>query len=273
MIYLSFKKYGIRAFKEYKLYIFAIVVLGIPYGYFRWLGTVAEQKFVEGIGTFLMLPNFLTSIFKRESQVYLYQQFIYKVITLPGIILLAAWLIINFRKKVPLYNAWLVSAVLHVIFVDSVIHLDYYLMFITPVIAVFGGVACAKILENRRNTFLIYAAVSVIVLNSIIFMKLVYGIQNQYIEIGNFVSNHTEKGSLIIIDRDSPELFYTSGRKGWRLYGNLLTEENIKKYKGEGAEYLVLSLQKPEGRLKDYLDSSFQRVSIPGGYTMYKLRT
>lgn len=272
MIYLCVKKNGWKVFKRYELYLFPVVVLGIPYAYFRFLGKIAEQKFVEGIGTSIILPNLLSSIFKGGNIVYLWQQFISKIFTLPGIILFLVGIILKLRKAETFYYFWLLAGALHIVFVDAVIHLDYYLMFITPIISIFMGLACAEIIKRKKYIFLIYMAIGLIILNDCIFMKPAYALQSEYIKIGNFVSGETLKGDLIIIDRDSPELFYSCDRKGWRLYGDLLTIENINRLKGQGAGYLILSHKYLNNKsLLDYLNMHFKRIEIPGGYSMYKL--
>lgn len=272
MIYLCIKKYGLKVFKHYELYLFPIAVLGTPYAYFKFLGKIAEQKFVEGIGTSIVLPNLLNSIFKVNNISYLLVQFISKVFTIPGIILFLVGIILKLKKAEFVYYWWLAAAVFHIIFVDATIHLDYYLMFITPIISIFMGLACAKIMVQDRYTFLTYILLGLIILNDSIFMKSAYTLQNVYVEIGSFVSEETSYNDLIIIDRDSPELFYSCGRKGWRLYGNLLTLENVVRLKGEGAKYLILSFKKVYNKtLIDSLNADFKKIEIPGGYSMYKL--
>lgn len=272
MIYLCIRKYGMKVFERYELYLFPVIVLGIPYAYFRFLGKIAEQKFVEGIGISIILPNLLSSIFKVNNIIYLWEQFISKVFTIPGIILFLLGIILKLKKVETFYYWWLAAAAIHIILVDGVIHLDYYLMFITPIISIFMGLACAEVINEKKYIFIVYIAIGLIVLNDSIFMKPAYALQNEYIEIGNFVSRKTLKTDLIIIDRDSPELFYSCSRSGWRLYGDMLTMENVNRLKGQGAAYLVLSHKDINNKaLIDSLNVRYVRIIIPGGYSIYKL--
>lgn len=271
MICLSIEKYGLQVFRNKRLYLFPVIVLGIPLLYFRWLEGVAEQKFVSGIGSTMILPNFLNSIFRKETVKYLTEQFALKVFTVPGTILFAAGVVMKKRKEEYFYYSWLLAAILHVIFVDAVIHLDYYLMIITPVICIFMGQPAAELMRNKRYQYFFYLALLVIIFNNATFLKQTYRVQDHYITLGSYVSMYTEKNDLIIIDRDSPELLYTSNRKGWRLYGDLLTVENIKELEEEGAVYFVSSRTDTNMDAVKYLDDNYPKINLPDGSTIYKL--
>lgn len=271
MIYLVFQKYGTQVFKKWYIYLFPVISLTIPYIYFSWLATVAEQNFVNGIGSTLILPNFLSAITKGETLRYLSEQFSLKIFTIPGIILFSIGLFIKKGRDEYFYFAWLLGAALHVIFIDAVIHLDYYLIIITPIISVFMGYAGAAILFSKRYMYFLYISLIIIILNDYIFLKEIYKPQYEYIEIGEHVSETTSKDALIIIGKDSPELLYTSDRKGWRLYGDMLTPSNIEKLIGEGAAYFI---PPPSGMDKDilyYLNSRYKRVEFSDGCYIYDL--
>lgn len=271
MIYLSFKKYGFMAFKNKKLYAFLIITLGTPYLYFTLLGNIAEQKFVSGIGSDMVLPNFLSAIYEKETAKYLAEQFALKIFTLPGVLLFSLGVVMKMEREEYFYYAWLLGSIFHVIVVDSVIHLDYYLMFITPVISIFAGSATARLFTYKSFRYFLYIGLLIITLNDIVFMGAAYKLQGHYIVLGNLISQHTNADDLIIIDRDSPELLYTSGRKGWRLYGGLLTEYNIEELVSQGADYFIVSSPELSSRVLDYLESNFDSVPLGQGYHMYRL--
>jgi len=271
MIYLSIKRYGIKVFQEIKLYIFPVVTLCIPFLYFYWLGTIAEQKFVSGIGSSMILTGFTNSIFKTEIIKYLWEQFATKVFTVPGIILFLAGVMIPKTKDENFYYAWLIACILHVIFIDAVIHLDYYLMFITPVISVFMGYTAAHLFTYKRMRCLLYISIIIILLDNVYFYKSANSVQSHYIVFGNYIDRYTDKSDLIIIDRDSPELFYTSNRKGWRLYNGMMTEENIKMLANNGARYLAISQPDKFGDITMSLDKNYEKIVFPEGYCLYKL--
>lgn len=271
MIYLSIKKYGIKVFKVFKLYLFPIFTLCLPMLYFYWLGTVAEQRFVSDIGSNMILPNFINSIFKKETLKYLSEQFALKVITVPGAILFAFGVMIQKRKEESFYYVWLIACLFHVFLVDAVIHLDYYLMFITPAISVFMAYTAVKLFTYKRFQYFLYISLLIIFLNSAVLYKDANKVQYHYIVFGNYIASNTNKDDLIIIDRDSPELFYTSGRKGWRLYNDLMTVENIKTLISNGARYLAISQDdKKEDVIKD-IDKNYKKTVFPEGYCIYKL--
>lgn len=271
MIYMAVYKLGRKAFKNIYLYIFPIFTLGLPFIYFRWLGSISEQRFVQGIGINVILPNFLHSIFRAETAKYLTEQFADKLFTIPGAILFSIGLVIKKRKEEYLYYVWMAAGIFHIIFVDTVIHLDYYLMFITPVISVFMGCASAAVIYNKKYDYFIYTALIIILLQDAVFMKDAYKLQYKYIEMGNNVLKVSSEDDLIIIGKDSPELLYTSNRKGWRLYGDMLTVENIKRLASQGAKFFVPASDNIDGDLKSFLDANYTKICFPDGYCIYRL--
>lgn len=271
MIYLSVKKYKKKIIKNPYIIIFPVLVLALPCIYFQWLGTVSEQSYVNGIGNNIILPNFLTSIFKPDNLLYLSSQFSDKIFTIPGIILFFLGLVIKKNKEEHYYYIWLLAACLHCAFIDAVIHLDYYLLFITPVISIFMGIAARRILSRKRYRYFFYLAVSAVLVTDVIFVNNAYMVQENYITVGYHVMSRTSKDDLIIIGKDSPELLYTSGRKGWRLYNGILNEGSIEKLAGEGAQYFVPAIQGLDKDLKYYLDRNYERIDFPDEYYFYKL--
>lgn len=271
MIYLAIEKFRVKALKNVKLMVFPLISLSLPYIYFTWLGRVAEQSFVNGIGSTLILPNFMSSIFKKENLDYLGSQFATKIFTFPGVLFFTAGLIGKRRKEEYFYYAWLASAVIHVAFIGSVIHLDYYLMFVTPIGAIFMGFAALRLVALKQYRYFFYLAILIIALDNVLLLKEIYKVQEHYTELGNYVSSYTDKNDLIIIDRDSPELLYTSGRKGWRLYGSLLTVDNIEALIGEGASYFVSSRTDNDKKVLEYLAEHYNVIDLPGIFAIYDL--
>ena len=271
MIYLAVKKYGVNIFLNIKLIIFPVIIFGLSYSYFAWLGNIAEYKFVSEIGSLMIMPNFLNSIFKEQTLKYLAQQFLGKVFTVPGIVLFAVGIVQKKKKEEYFYYFWLFGAVLHIIIVDAVIHLDYYLMVITPIITIFMGITAAKMFAIKKYSYILLISIVIIILTNVIFLKDAYSIEKLYITIGNHVSQYTKKSDLIIINNDSPELFYTSDRKGFRLYGDLLTTENIEKLISEGANYFIPYKAELDKDIKNYLERKFYKITFPDGYFIYKL--
>ncbi|KPU44602.1 dolichyl-phosphate-mannose-protein mannosyltransferase [Oxobacter pfennigii] len=271
LIFLAFSKYKIKVFKNLKLYVFAFFSLGVPWLYFLYTGAIAEQKFVYGIGGTMIIPNLFTSILERNTQEYLREQFITKVFTLPGVILFALGISIKKRKEEYFYYAWLLCAVLHIVLIDSTIHLDYYLIFLTPIIAVFIGYGARLLFTNKNYEYFFYMALIIIFLNNAVLFEEIHKVREDYIVIGNFVKSNSHEGDLIIIDRDSPELFYTSGRKGWRLYGELISKDNIETLISKGAAYFVVSSPEAAIKITGELDKIYTRMTGPSGFIMYKL--
>jgi hypothetical protein len=258
MVYLTASKYKWKAFKNPLVYVYPIIALALPYLYFRWLYTIAEQGFVSGIGQNMILPNFLSAIFKGDNLRYLGEQFASKIFTVPGFILFFIGLGVKKSKEERFYYLWLLGAVLHIIFIDAVIHLDYYMMIITPIISVFIAYAGVRILSSERNRYFLYLAIIAMLINTGMFMKMVYGLQVSYLAIGEHVKSISHRNDLIIIGKDSPELLYTTERKGWRLYGDILTGNNIIRLAGEGAKYFIPPSKDMDQNIKNFLDNNIE---------------
>jgi hypothetical protein len=269
MIYLAFNKYGSKVFKKPSMIMFPVVVFSPVIAYFSFLGMVAEQRFVSGIGSNVILPNLISSVFSGETIKYLTVQFAGKVFTLPGAILFSMWLTYKLCKGEYVYYAWGLAAFLHVLLIDSVIHLDYYLIFITPIISIFMGIAASKLI-NRNIKPAVIVLISIMLLNFAVFAKDVYNIERKFLTLGKHVEQITNPSDIIIIGNDSPELLYTSWRKGWRLFGKGLTEENIKALVNSGASYFIPYDPLPDD-LKAFLDSRYKRIDFEDGYYLYEL--
>lgn len=290
MIYMVFARYGRKAFKNTCLYIFPVIVFGTAFIYFNWLGTIAEQKFVSGIGTSMILPNIFNPSLNGDTAKYLSEQFAGKVFTVPGTIFFSIGAVTKKTREELVYYAWLAAGALHILLVDSAIHLDYYLMFITPVISIFMGCAVASILKRESNycnkhsmendgrmqicgryRYFLLISLIILLLHDMVFLKDAYKLQYDYLRIGEHVQSQTDKNDLIIIGSDSPELLYTSGRKGWRLYGDKLTADNIRELSKEGAMYFVPLSPNMNRELMHYLDMNYEKVVFTDGSFMYKL--
>ena len=273
MIYIVFEKYGRKAFKNIYLYLFLLIAF-CPAGiYFSWLGGIAEHKFASGIGAGMILPNIINPILKLNSAKYLSEQFVGEVFTVPGAVLFSIGVLSKKVRNEPMYYAWLGAAILHVFIIDSSIHLDYYLMFITPIISIFMGCAVASILyesgHNSKYYCLIYLSLLILILHDAVFLKEAYKLKDDYQMIGSDIEQRTRKNDLIIIANDSPELLYTSDRKGWRLHGDSLTPENVEELSSYGAKYFVPYDINDE--LMRYLDANYKKIIFPDGYFIYIL--
>lgn len=271
MMYLAVRKYGVSIFRMPHAYIFTVAVLFLPYVYFMWLGSISEQSFVNGIGFGMVIPNFPSAIFNTDNLSYVLGQLRDKILTIPGVILLFIGVFIHKQSGEKYYYVWLAAAFLHVVIIDAVIHLDYYMVFITPVVSIFMGFTASRLLQKKKYYYFFYIAAISILINDGIYMNSLLKPQNQYTTIGDHVISCTLREDLIIIGRDSPEILYTSGRKGWRLYDSLLIPENIEKLRSEGAVYFVPADVCLDSGIKKYLDENYEKICFSDGYYIYKL--
>jgi 4-amino-4-deoxy-L-arabinose transferase-like glycosyltransferase len=272
MIYLAFKKWGLGSFKKIKLILFPAAVFSLTYAYMAWLGSIAEHRFVSGIGFNMILPNFYSAIFKYENIKYLLVQFAAKIFTLPGIALFAFGLWISYRRADHMYYFWLLSAFLHIVLIDAVIHLDYYLMYITPIVSVFIGAALNRLLSAGKYRLAFWGALMLVAASSTAFLVPAYSLNRDYITYGRDISGVVPYNELIITDTGSPELLYASGRKGWRLHGDLLTGENIENRKALGASYFAPVKPGAHPDIEKILNSKYEKILFPDGYYIYRLK-
>ena len=76
MFVMAIEKYKEKIYKIKELYIFAVISLGSPFLYFKWMDYIAEFKFVNKIAEKHIFKRLFTDIFTKEAIDFLRQNFL-----------------------------------------------------------------------------------------------------------------------------------------------------------------------------------------------------
>lgn len=280
MLVMAIVKYRISIFKVWKLYFFAFFSLFLPFVYFYWLGQISDDKFVSGIASNHIMPKIGTALFSEEAVTF-YTTKVPESLTWVGIsIFFIGLILVNWKKEYPI-GVWALAMIVEVFIIVSVIRFNYYLVFITPVMAILSGKLLASIGKTKLG--LIAVAIFLIGFGTWNFTNVLprYEINDNILGQAEIVKQVTDKDDFLLIGTLGPELLNASERKGWRFHlpndkGDLeLAVERLREYIDEGAMYFVPAggyiLGDEGGRFKNHLETNYEKIG-PEPFTIYKLQ-
>ncbi|MCS7463307.1 glycosyltransferase family 39 protein [Paenibacillus doosanensis] len=277
LIAVAVQAYKHRLFVRTELWIFAAIALGFPFLYFQWLSTVAEFPFVTGIATKHIWPHLLES-FRSNEALQFFRTNLPSTFTWCGIGLFVIGLLcLDWRRHWSL-GVWAIAMLLELAVIVATIRFDYYLILTAPVAALLGAQALARIGRWRVGKAAAAAVILAIGCQSYaIAVPLLQGQQTVLMQQAAWVQRYTPKNALVVVGTDDPSLLNASRRIGWRT-GSLLPDDPVKElnaFIADGARYFIPlqgHIDGDDGRLAAYLNERFQRIEIPGGYSIYKLQ-
>lgn len=271
---VAWGRHGWRCLVEPKLWLFALGALGLPALYYAYSNAVAEFHFVTGIATKHILVRFYSDIWQPEAQTFLREQ-APKAFTWTGLALIAAGLL-WVRRGFGVIYLWVLATLINLVAVVAVIKFAYYLVYLTPPLAILGG----ALLERGRWRALAVSVVGVVGLTGFLTVRPLYAgwpaLQTQ----GRIIRALTKPDELIIVGTRDPALLNLAERAGWRfglaLYPGVPREPvaELEYYVRNGATYFVPLMgyiYGDDGRLKQYLEAHYQRVELVTGYPVYRL--
>lgn len=280
MIALCAEKYRFRIFKEWRLLVFAAIALIPGALYYLWSGTVAEQSFVSGIALKHILPKYKTAVFSPEA----IQFFIKKLPEAFGISVLAlafTALFTTFNKKERPIVYLAFAMFIEVLIIVSVIKFKYYLIMLTPVLALLTG----KLLFMLwRKSYMGKAPIVLIVLifafNSYALAKGDFQVQQELVDAAKTLDAVTSPEDLVVIGTFDPVILTLSDRSGWRA--NLQYHAHIPKdmvnemryFMEHGANYFLVyknRIYNDNGRYINYLNKNFSKKIYGENVVLYKL--
>jgi 4-amino-4-deoxy-L-arabinose transferase-like glycosyltransferase len=281
MIFMAAKKYRQKMLSMPDLWLFGIISLGLPFVYFKWLSSVAEFRFVNGIAYKHIIPRFFSAIFTTEAirffVINLPQSF-----TLYAIVLFIIGFILIDRKKAYPIAVWALVMVLELITIVAVIKFRYYLIFMTPLIAMLAANALMKLNNIKAGGILTGIIILAMIYTSYRTVLPWYCLNNVLIKQAEIIEQTSGKQDLIVIGTFDPGILNASNRKGWRA--NIKYYEHIPKdIQGEmnyfiknGARYFVplkgYIYGDYDGNYKDFLEKNFEKIEQEEGYPIYKLQ-
>jgi len=280
MIFMAAAKYKKSIFLNRKLWAFALIALLPDIIYFKWLGTVAEFKFVDGIATKHIFPEFFRAIFTKSAWDFFYVQ-IPKSFTWYAVALaLAGFLKTDRRKEYPVV-IWALAMVLELATIVAVIKFNYYMVFITPPMALLGGKFLAGICRSKKGAALAFALLLLFTVQSLSNVAPFYKQQQDVLVQAEVVRQLTRKDDLIVTGTLNPGVLNAGRRQGWRAnikYYDYIPqdpENEVKYYVERGAKLFVPlkdQIYGDDGSYRKYLEQNYEKIEPVKGYPVYKLQ-
>lgn len=286
---LAFRRFGVFAFRNLKLWLFAAIALA-PAVIWYWhtyqisLAYYPHHFFGAG-GVKMMSPDWYLKIAREIPTTELSP-----LLFVAGIVGLFA------SKRTPMARAfiwWMVAVILFIIVVGYGNRHPWYRLPLVPIAAVFGGVACAFIAEKfgggpaKRVASILLVAVFGFL--AVAYARTFYRpIAAPMREAGLKLKEITPASSLIAVaDNGDPTVFYYAERKGWHFlekdgiyYGDPDGSEpaivDLEELRAKGAMYLAFTSNTawwldlyPE--LKQYVDANSALVATSSEFRIYQL--
>lgn len=240
VLYLAFVKYGILMFKNYWLWLFAILSL-LPFIAWRiWM-----TQFPEGIPNWQFLLNEGNIRFKGAFFRWMIAERLGKLIlTVSGFSLFVMGILKRPQKEKLFYWSWLASSAIYfLVFASGNVRHDYYQVPFVPIAAVFMAIGTKLLFNLPVQLFnrLIGSMVAIIlILTTFAFgfyeIRGFYWINNpQIVEAGRAVNQLLPKDATIIAPYNGDAAFlYQTNRHGYPVVDRPLEE-----FIDQGTKYLV----------------------------------
>lgn len=278
MVYLAVKEFGFGIVKQWKLYVFAALVL-LPLVFWRvWL-----TQYPEGVPANAWLLNGGNIRFKGAYFYWVFADRIGRLILgYWGVALLILGILYNSTRKyvsigkrshIGLFYSFLVASLLYVsVIARGNVQHDYYQILILPSLFIFVGLGAKTILSLSADIFNKYISMLVLLVCSLFmlgfgwyFVRDYYNINNPpIVEAGRAVDAQTPKNAKVIAPYDGDTAFlYQTNRQGWPAY-----EKDLPGLIGLGADYLVLV--NPNQQDRD-LRTQYEVVSESPNYILVNL--
>lgn len=299
---LAWRKYGWRLFRQVKLWLFAAVALGLPAAFYAYTNSIAEFHIVWGIGQKHVLKDFLRAMFTPGFATFL-RQIPVRAFTAVGLALLAAALletavsaVMRSRRGEPSRSTraaddagesrdlgviylWLLGGLLNLITIVAVIKVDYYLLYITPPVALLIGATLGRFRGWRAVVPLACVALVAVLTRPIVLPQ--YAQVRDVITQGEAVQMVSQPGDLIVTTLDDPTIINASDRQGWRFnikyYPGIPTDpyKELQYYIDRGAKYFVPLKgniwNDQDGAITRYLDTHYEKLEPIPGYPIYAI--
>lgn len=243
IIYLAFRKWGIRLLIKPQLWLFAILTLAPLILWRNWI-----QQFPEGIPVFDWLFNENDIRFKGAFFQWIFADRIGRLILgYWGLALLVLGFIRKLNQKEGLFFLSFIASSLIYLFVmagGNVKH-DYYQILIIPTLAIFLAKGADLLLSAPREFFsritcylLLVTCLLFMFSFSWYFVRDYFNINNEeIIKAGKIVDQLTPKDAKVIAPYGGDTAFlYQTNRRGWPVF-----YKSIEDFVKSGANYLIIA--------------------------------
>ena len=280
MIALCCEKFKKNIFKKWQLLIFLVLSIVPNIIYFTFSDKLAEQKFVSGIAIKHIFPQIATAMISKESREFI----ITKLPEAFGIIILLLSLVsllTIFKKKERPILYWAIAMGLEVILIVSVIKFEYYMILLTPIVAILSGKLLGYFCEkNIQYKIISLILLLVLVVNSYASTLQEFQVRDDLVKVAKIIDNNTKPDDLIIIGAFNPVLLSLSNRSGWRA--NLYNIKNnpqtivieMNRFLDQGADYFYLYqnyIYNDNGNYVKYLNENYPKINCGNECIVYYL--
>ncbi len=243
MLYLAFRKWGIRSLINPQLWLFAILTLAPLIFWRNWI-----QQFPEGIPAAGWLFNEGNIRFKGAFFQWIFADRIGRLILgYWGIALLVLGLVRKIEKKEGLFFwSFVASSLLYlVVMAGGNVKHDYYQILIIPTLAIFLAkgadllISASREYFNRVTCYLLLVACLLFMFGfSWYFVRDYYNINNEEIvKAGKIVDQLTPKDAKVIAPYGGDTAFlYQTNRRGWPVF-----DRSIEEFIKSGATHLIIA--------------------------------
>ncbi|MFA7573328.1 MAG: glycosyltransferase family 39 protein [Lutispora sp.] len=279
MIFLLIKKYRLRFFAKWELWVFAAISLLPNLLYFQWSKSIAEFAFVSNIGLLHIVPKAGKAFLHIDSYRFAAVE-IATAVSLGLVPLVVIGLMdMEWERDYPIFF-WTLAMLLEIIAVAAVIKLRYYFIFITPIAALWAGKTLGRLGKSRKTVIAVFLGLVVVTLWNYIGAGSFFQEKDNILKQAEVIERYTNKDDLIVIGTIEPALLNQSQRSGWRAnikyYKEIPSgaEKEIKYLIENGAKYfspLGGYIYGDDGIYMQYLDENFEKLG-EGQYFIYKLR-
>lgn len=276
MLGAAWGRWGWRCLLQWRLWLCALGALLLSALYYWYSNSVAEFHFVTGIATKHIFTRFYSD-FRTPEALAFFRESGPKALTWVGLLLSLGGLL-WLRRGLGLLYLWVLASVINLVTVVAVIKFYYYLVYLTPPLALLGGALLARL----RWRVVPLALVGVVGWTGFGIVQPMYKGWPALDTQGRVVRELTGPEELIVVGTRDPALLNRSERAGWRfglaLYPGVPREPvaELQYYVAQGAS-LFVPMQgyiygDDNGRLRRYLDQHYERVEPVAGYPVYRLR-
>jgi len=280
LLYLFWKKYGIRFLFQKKLYWWVLLSLAPFLAWRWWIG-----HFPEGIPANLWLFNQGNIRFKGAFFHWIFAQRIGELILgFWGLPFLIFGLIQKPKKEGWFFHFWLLALILYVfVFAAGNVTHDYYQIPLVPVLCVFLAQGANFLLfekNDKLNKTFCYLLFTICFIFMLAFswyeVRGFYNIQSGVDLAGMAVDDLTPKDALVLTgDSNDATLLYNTNRHGWSggYASNYPNEpEVINRVKQMGASYYVTTKFDRNSEFGQYMLTTYQVVKETDQFVLFSLK-
>lgn len=258
-------------------WLYCCLTLGLPFVYFLTSHYLADTAFVTGIAREQILSGFASAVFSAEARnffaVYLPRSF-----TGWGLALASPGLLIFTKSFDKTLLVWTLALFLELITIVAVVRLEYYLIFLGPVLALLVGKTLHFLKTWPGGKILVLLVLILFFRQSWTEIAPYFQIDGDLLQQAAFVQHFTEPTELVVISSAEPQLLNISRRQGWRANTVFAgqPDRELHYFMEHGASYFLLLANNiyldTDTRYRSYLDTNFPSFTH-GTMKIYFLKT